>query len=105
MSLSLDSLGRFFFQFLSKEDYFDPDLPPPPSSCTDKYDCVLDQQCEYLGKTYTDNPRYAYLIEVMRLVCCCFSYISGYVIMSDKRLQNHPGKLIALICLFQGGYM
>ena len=44
-------------------------------------------------------------IESLKVVCAFCSFFAGYTVLSDKRLQSHPGYLVGIICLLQGGYI
>ena len=39
-------------------------------------------------------------VECVKIVTALCSFITAYIIFSDKRISSHPGSLIGIICLF-----
>lgn len=52
-------------------------------------------------KEYTLNV----FTQSLKWICLFFSFFTALFLFSDKRLTSHPGGLIALIFIFQGGFL
>jgi len=74
-------------------------------SCSDEFSCFIQQICSKLTSQYTNEPSYMVFIETLKVVTAMCSFFVAYMILSQKKIQHHPGYLVALISLFQGGFI
>lgn len=75
----------------------------PGDTCFDKNSCNLERYCSILMTDYVSDNQYALFIEILKFIASLSAFSVAYLIMRDERISAHPGKLLALIALCQGG--
>ena len=74
--------------------------------CEDKYDCFIKEHCNFiLQREYNGDNHLMTFTIAAKTVSMLFALFTALFIFKDKRLKAHPGMLIALIFMFQGGYL
>ena len=53
----------------------------------------------------TESSKYDVIFTVAQIFCGLTAFFMVYVIHSDKRLMQHPGSLVSLICMYLGGFI
>lgn len=78
---------------------------PFSDGCSNDFTCEIEESCSRITADYYSDTPYMIFIELFRMICSTCGLITAYLILYDKRISAHPGFLIALISLFQGGYI
>ena len=73
--------------------------------CSNDFTCEITESCSRITADYYNDTYYMIFIEVSRIICATAALVTAYLIIYDKRISAHPGFLVALISLFQGGYI